>query len=144
MKANKPVDVFRHINMHNGDQSVCWEWEGSFDKKGRPLFPLMGTKKIAYRLVYELVFGVSLTPEQLLLHQCDHPWCCNPYHVKIGTHQENMDEMKDRERHGLPKIVVNAIRTLAKDIPHATIAERYGVSRETVRDIVNERTHKES
>lgn len=64
--------------------------------------------------------------------------------MRWGTHQENMNDMKDRERHGLPKIVVRAIKTLLNDgnQTHDDIAKLYGVSREAITGINNGRSHK--
>jgi hypothetical protein len=34
-----------------------------------------------------------------ILHKCDNPPCCNPDHLRLGTHDENMAEMLARGRH---------------------------------------------
>jgi DNA invertase Pin-like site-specific DNA recombinase len=44
-----------------------------------------------------------------------------------------MNDMKERERHGLPKHTVNAIRKLLdQGESHESIAEKFGTSRSTV------------
>jgi hypothetical protein len=51
----------------------------------------------AHRVAWELVHGPI--PEGLLvLHTCDNPPCCNPAHLRVGTHLENIQEMYDRKR----------------------------------------------
>ena len=51
--------------------------------------------------------------------------------------------MKERDRHGLPKIVVRAIlKLLSENKTHKEIAELYGVSRETITAINTGRSHK--
>ena len=129
--------------MHGGDRSVCWEWCGGLGGRDkRPYYNLDGEKVLAYRLVYELVHGRKLHADEVLRHTCDNRICCNPYHGIPGTHQENMDDMKERERHGVPKTVVRAIRTLADGgTTHKEIAKMYGLGRTTVTDIINEKTH---
>ena len=62
--------------------------------------------------------------------------CCSPHHLRWGTHQDNMNDMKERERHGLPKIVIRAIcKLLSEGKTQSAIAELYGISRETVSSI---------
>ena len=75
-----------------------------------------------------------------ILHSCDNSICCNPHHLSWGSHQDNMDDMKQRDRHGLPKTVVRAIKTLLDgDKTHQEIATLYGVSRESITAINNGR-----
>ena len=146
-RRNKPEDVFKYINMHNGDISVCWEWThtlgGRADQR-RPYFTVSGKKRIAYHIVYELVHGSTIPEGQIIRHMCDNGICCNPHHHVLGTHQQNMDDMKERERHGLSHYVVKAMRTLSKEgVTHEEIAKRYGVARRTVTDAVNGTTYSE-
>lgn len=138
-KSNKATDVFRYINMHNGDTDVCWEWTGALGgRDNRPYFSCEGQKWLGYRLVYTLYHG-PLEKGQVVRHKCDNKLCCNPHHLESGTHQDNMNDMKERERHGLPHHTVKAIKRIlaskaegVTDETHAEIAERFGVSRQTI------------
>lgn len=132
MKKNKLYEVFRHINM--GQRDECWPWTSATNKDGRPYFTFEGKKLLAYRLTYELVTGNSLQ-DKLARHTCDNEICCNPYHIIEGDHQENMDDMKERQRHGLPHVTVQAIRKLENVSNALTVATNFGISETTVRDI---------
>lgn len=137
-RKNKPTDVFKHIDM-SGGHNACWPWKRQLHK-GRPYFDVNGKKRLAYRITYELFHGVELTTEDMLLHQCDNSACCNPRHLNIGEHQQNMDEMVQRERHGMPHHAVRGIRKLLMNgHTHQSIADLYGCSRETVTAIHNQR-----
>jgi hypothetical protein len=144
---NDASSVFKAVNMltgpiYNGpNESIrgtrCWPFTNKLNSSGRPYFRVQGKNYLAYRLVYELVNG-ELDAELMILHQCDNPKCCNPAHLKAGTRQQNSDEMKERERHGLPHHTVRAIRKLASSglQTHKDIAELYGIGRSTVTEIV--------
>jgi hypothetical protein len=129
MPSNDPADVFRYYAMGNDDE--CWiytgnAWGGQAREK-RPYFMAQGRRQIAYRWIYELVNGVTLTPDQLILHSCDkggYPvGCGNPAHMRIGT--------------------VRAIRTLIEQgRTQQEIADLYGVSRETISAIATTRVYK--
>ena len=133
---NRPVDVFKHIDMHGGNDNDCWEWKGRLNPKdGRPYFTVNGQRRPSYAIVLELYTGEE-AKGRIARHNCDNPICCNPHHIVWGDHQDNMNDMKERERHGLPKIVIRSIRKLlAEGRTQSDIAKLYGVSRETVSSI---------
>lgn len=146
-RTNEPVDVFKFIDMRGTDD--CHHWLGTWGGRARdkrPYFMAGYRRMVAYRWVYELVHGVILAPDQSILHSCDNGgWpvgCCNPEHIRLGTHDENMTDMKLRERHGLPATVVKAIRTLlSQGRTQAEIATLYGVSRETISALATGRVY---
>jgi len=147
MKKNKGVDVFTKINMHGGDQSVCWEGMGCTIDKGRPYIFINGKKWLAYRLVYNLCNEVPVKDDEVIRHTCDNGEapiaCCNPAHLITGTHQQNMDDMTERSRHGQSHHVIKNIRKLlAEGRTHKSIAELYGMSRENITAINNDRSYK--
>ena len=147
--SNDPIDVFKFYDMRQPDE--CWPYTGRAwggqEREKRPYFMASGRRQIAYRWIYELVHGVVLDPTQLILHSCDNggypTGCGNPEHMRVGTVSENSSDMTSRERHGMPKTVVRAIRTLIEQgVPQAEIAERYGVSRENISAIATGRSYK--
>ena len=145
-------DVFQYIDMRGGDTEQCWPYVGSYSDKKLPYFAYERKKLIAYRVVYELTHG-PIPPGHVVRHKCDSQGCpgftcCNPAHLETGTHQQNMDDMKERERHGLTHYVVRNIkRLLARgdggEATHKAIAELYGISRESVSAIAQGRTYKD-
>ena len=139
---NVVTDIFKHIDMKGGNVNECWEWKGKLNPKdGRPYFTINGLRRPSYAIVLEASSGES-QEDRITRHNCDNPICCNPNHLVWGDHQDNMNDMKKRERHGLPKIVIRAIRKLLhKGQSQSKIAELYGISRETVSSIsTNRRT----
>jgi hypothetical protein len=143
-RKNRPVDVFKHIDMQagpiwknpeTGEETRCWPWKGKLNDEGRPYFTLDGKKVLAYRITYELASGDTLG-DRFWRHHCDNPACCNPKHGIPGTNTENMHDMKSRERHGMPHHVVRAIRKLIEQgISDEVIAQLYGKGRSTIYDI---------
>lgn len=82
-----------------GIESACWPWQARKLKQGYGQFQIRrGLWKYAHRMAWELTHGNI--PEGLhVLHSCDHPPCCNPKHLWLGTHQQNMADMKLKGRH---------------------------------------------
>jgi hypothetical protein len=75
----------------------CWEWVGNMHNNGYGLIAIDKHNWRAHRLSYCIKHG-SVPEGMYLLHQCDNKICVNPAHLKPGTHQENMAEMKERGR----------------------------------------------
>ena len=145
-RSRNKTDVFQFINMRikdgKPDQDACWYWKEDAPVSGRdnrPTFTFGGRRYLAYRVVYELHTGEKLEQDEVVRHKCDNKQCCNPFHLEKGSHQENMNDMKERERHGLTHHAVRGIKRLLAEakLSHAQIAENYGVSRQTITAINN-------
>ncbi len=92
----------------------CWLWTGAtnLDGYGRAgAWVAPGIKKTKQAHHVALFLSAGKWPKYVL-HKCDTPACCNPSHLREGTHQENIAECwkKGRGRVGknfakLPKIL---------------------------------------
>lgn len=93
------------------------------------------------RVLWESLYEVELTSNQHLLHSCDNPWCINLGHIRVGTHQDNMDDRKERnpyhgERNPVAKLTDKQAAEILLDertSPH--VAEDYDVTPQCIRFI---------
>lgn len=123
----------------------CWPWTGGKHPRGYGLFSSRrkGSSRTwrAHRLMYERVYGIE--PGILLvLHRCDNPCCCNPSHLFLGTHQDNMDDKtakgrqsrgEDRPRAKLTEDLVREIRAAKeRGEPLLPYAKRLGITHHAV------------
>lgn len=76
----------------------CWEWIGWRNSKGYGYFWYKGAMRVAHRVAYELF--VSPIPDGMnCLHHCDNPPCVNYQRdLYLGTHQDNMADMRAKGR----------------------------------------------
>lgn len=85
----------------NVTNSGCWEWRGATRGNGYGALSLSRyglDEAPVHRLMYERFIG--LIPDGLIIrHKCDNPPCCNPDHLEVGTHWDNMQDMVERGRH---------------------------------------------
>lgn len=52
----------------------------------------------AHRYAWMVAHGGEPADGLHILHKCDNPPCCNPAHLQLGTHQENMADMAAKGR----------------------------------------------
>lgn len=78
----------------------CWLWTGSAHlKTGYGQFATTASKnRGAHRVAWELTYGCQLTPDEFVCHRCDTPLCCNPSHLFVGSHADNMRDMREKGR----------------------------------------------
>jgi hypothetical protein len=80
-------------------EDYCWEWRASCFDAGYGGFKYCGKYVGSHRMSWFLTYGEF--PVLFVLHTCDNRKCCNPAHLFLGTHQDNMDDMKIKGRSGL-------------------------------------------
>lgn len=80
----------------------CWEYmgpktefghgmlSGDFNKEGKQVI------QYAHRVAY--TYWVGPIPKGMLVrHMCHNSWCFNPKHLRLGTYQENADDILQHE-----------------------------------------------
>lgn len=86
------------------DQATgCLEWRllrtgGEFPRDRYPTCSFRGVKRRSGSVVWELVHGAAPAPGMEICHRCDNPPCCNPDHLFLGTHADNMRDMAAKKR----------------------------------------------
>lgn len=134
------------------DLNDCWIWQGAqtqhpYCSYGR--FTWLNGKLIMAHHAAWYLSGRQIPPGKILMHTCDNPLCVNPDHLRIGTRQENVQDMLDkgREDHlkGMQKASskltdaqVRQIRALYStgQLSQAELGEQFGVYQTTVSRIV--------
>lgn len=112
----------------------CWPWTGAYAAVDRGAFRWKGKTRIATRVGWEIHYGAP--PGDLhVCHTCDHGWCHNPDHWFLGTHQDNMSDLKQknlprgRPLATTPEIDAAIEEALEANESHMSIARRLGIGR---------------
>lgn len=95
-------DVF-WSNVSIGNDKDCWEWIALSGTNQYAQTHFNGKSIRCHRLAYELTYG-EILDGMLVCHHCDNPPCCNPKHLFLGTHQDNIDDRERKGRNKLPKV----------------------------------------
>lgn len=131
------------------DPDDCWEWMAGKFPTGYGLFQIKGKCSRAHRLAYELGIG-PISDGLCVCHHCDNPACCNPAHLWLGTHLDNMRDMKAKGRlvilrgidHGNHKLTegqVHSIRALYAQgrFSQHELAQLFDIDQQVIWAIVN-------
>lgn len=105
----------------------CWEWPGSLSKSGYGQISVGDKMWRSHRYAYTVSKG-PIPDGMFVLHKCDNRKCCKPWHLYRGDQQQNMDDMKKRNRHK----------------PHVPRGEIHSDSKLTEADVVEIRGRREN
>lgn len=135
-----------------GAADQCWLWKAGLNRPGG--YGRIGShrcgQKLAHRMAFELTHG-AIPKGMSVMHSCDTPRCCNPAHLSLGTHADNMRDMKRKGRQRTlptnPKIrrfTDEAVRDIrSRRETQEQLAQRYGAPRSTIASVQQRLCYKE-
>lgn len=143
------------LKVEKGNPDECWAWQGTTDSSGYGILRRGRQRNFrAHRLSWEIHNGGI--PEGLrVLHRCDNPPCVNPDHLFLGTQADNVADMdaKGRRRspglrgaaNGRAKLGARSVRAIreryaAGGTTYARLAGEFGVTKATIRRVINRET----
>ena len=80
------------------DNNDCWNWQKSKTRNGYGRFSYNKKIELVHRVTCESVHGPAPLDKPFALHSCDNPSCCNPDHLRWGSVEDNMNDVKERNR----------------------------------------------
>lgn len=130
----------------------CWPWIAAKrdSKRGYGAFWYQGRHRQATYMA--LILSGATVPDGLMVrHECDNPSCCNPKHLLVGTHADNMADKTARgrqvrgERSAKAKLTREQVDFIRAQKPDgvkqlkrgaaAEIAKRFGISKQYVSEV---------
>jgi hypothetical protein len=156
MQTSKPSPSFADrfwSRVEKADGDACWEWTASkfpggygrvaLPRKNGSAQELDGAHRIAWLLV-----NGPIPLNLWVLHRCDNRSCCRPDHLFLGTHQDNMADMRAKGRAAIgagvrpvtakiePQAIVEIRSRAAAGESHRAIARSLQLDRRKVDRIV--------
>jgi len=133
------------------DTDECWEWKGTKNNAGYPLFSMKGRMYSAIRILYQLYYKRNIEKGEIISHTCKNNGCMNPDHIYATTRSERTQQAyRDRElipasqkgeknpNSKLSEQDIITIRNRKKEgVTHQELADEYNVTKTTISQIVN-------
>lgn len=137
----------RFTDCYVPNESGCWIWKGKLDKDGYGVFNLNRSPHGAHRISWTLFRG-EIPLRISVLHVCDVRRCCNPDHLFLGTHQDNMTDMVKKGRTNSPRgekcggsklseMQVREIRKKSSTRSGQSLSIEFSVSQSAISRIIN-------
>lgn len=149
-----------------GEIDQCWNSKGDPKTGGYGHAQFKGQKHYLHRIAYA-TFVAPVRKGENILHRCDNPACCNPTHLFLGSHRDNMrdkmakgrgnhqfgdkhharlcpEEMARGEDNGSVKLTEDQVLKIragrSAGIKRKILAEEFGVCIGTIKSISSRKT----
>jgi hypothetical protein len=122
----------------------CWLFTGYRNKYGYGVIWNGRRTRMAHHIALELAGWILPFEWSQALHKCDNPPCVRPDHLRIGTAQDDADDMTAKgrravgERNGMAKLRgqgdADEIRRLYQEggITQEALGQQFGVTQTTI------------
>lgn len=130
------------------NEEDCWKWLGLVEKNvGYGISYYRGKTNRAHRTAYILTNEKPLSRNQIIRHKCDNKICCNPNHLELGSHFDNVRDWQTRkinqvgENNFAAKLTENQVEKIRRR--HAdgemqkTLAAEFNVSTGSICQIIH-------
>lgn len=147
MKKLEPIDFWNRVS--EADSNGCMNWIGHRHKDGYGALTYQSRYWLTHRLAWFLKKG-DIPIDYCVCHSCDNPLCCNVQHLFLGTHSENMGDMKSKgrrkgintgEQNGRAKLNADQVSSIRSEyssgkIRQVDLAVKHSVSQAMISAIV--------
>jgi hypothetical protein len=132
---------FRKVSIDDG----CWEWLGGKISRGYGAYYPNKHTVYAHRYMWEALNG-PIPAGLFVCHHCDNPSCVRPDHLFLGTHRDNMHDMRSKG-HGNTTLTEDDVRLIRQCTDHSwsscqQLGVQFGVTPENIQFIITGRTWK--
>lgn len=137
MPQLQPLEARLQRHIEPDLNSGCWLWSGALSQSGYGVLKQTGTHlpMKAHRIAWRIFRGSE--PSGAVLHKCDTRACVNPDHLFVGSHADNMLDMRIKGRQPNRRLNEAAVRDIkTKRLSIARYAKLYGVDGGTVRKVL--------
>jgi hypothetical protein len=74
-------------------ENECWEWNLYKNERGYGTTTYRRKPGQRVNRICWVLWKGEIKEGLYVLHKCDNPSCCNPEHLFLGTHEDNMKDM---------------------------------------------------
>ena len=144
---NRPINPLHrfYLRVKSPNKNGCMEWIGETNDEGYGKMKVYGVHTLVHRYSYSIHNG-NLPKDFCVLHKCDNKLCVAPYHLFLGTRDDNNKDRAKKDRsfrlrgdlNGMAKLTTSEVKEIKKKLkkPYhgigVALSKEYNVSTYTI------------
>jgi hypothetical protein len=122
----------------------CLDWTGCTTEDGHGQIRVGDVIVVVSRFMWEVCNHQCIPDGLIVRHRCDNPRCCEPTHLELGTHEDNVADRVERgrsacgTRNGRSKLTIDSVRAIRRRChePVGVLAREFNVDARAIRKLL--------
>lgn len=93
LESHEREELQRFININ--EHTNCWDWNGSLNESGIPVFLFQGKLTRVRRFIYRLYYDTRVADTEETVNSCGNNGCVNPIHIQLHSIRLSQTSMQE-------------------------------------------------
>ena len=113
----------------------CWLWQGGTSAQGYGQLSVRGKPWLTHRIAWMIKHQIAVPDGKRVIVKCGNKRCCNPSHLRLGTHKDHAAKGDKSGRRTKPEAWASKSDCIMETLPDGKVSIELSVTKRQGREL---------